>query len=268
MAISSQAPKGEGSETTGIPEYRAKAGPKRPAPNANWGEDIVRSSRKREAVLKTLVRHLRIRKNGCWEWLGATTVGYGSFRLADVVGGIKLLAHRASWVAFKGEEIKDGLFVCHHCDNPLCFNPDHLFLGSQQENMKDRDQKGRTLSGELVATAKYSKADISNVVEMLEKGCSGVEISHATGISRTHVSRIRNGYSRVSDTDRAGNWVHANRKYTDEQLLKVARLVATGELGNPKIAKLAGVKVSLVSDMRRGKAHKRFMERVAVSDRD
>lgn len=52
-------------------------------------------------------------------------------------------AHRASWEIYKGT-IPEGLSVLHSCDTPLCVNPDHLFLGTQQENMTDRTAKGRT----------------------------------------------------------------------------------------------------------------------------
>jgi len=70
MPISSQAMKRnndiEGSETISQ-ESRVQANSKRPAPS-NWGDDIVRSSWKREAVLKALVKKLKISRKGCWEW--------------------------------------------------------------------------------------------------------------------------------------------------------------------------------------------------------
>lgn len=266
MAISSQVPKGKGSETTGLPDHRAQVSPKRPTPKIFWGEDIVQSSRKREAVLKRLVTNLKISKKGCWEWQGATTNGYGSFRDAKVGGNVKILAHRAAWVAFKGEALLPDVHVCHHCDNPICFNPDHLFLGTHHENMMDRDSKKRTLSGELVATSVYSSAEIDEVKRMLNSGMTGVAISEVMGISQAHISRIRRGYSRVSETQIGKNYVHANRKYSDEELERVAALLVEGQLSAPKIAELVGVSRHLVGDMRKGKAHKRFMERAMSND--
>ena len=75
----------------------------------------------------------------CWDWLaGKTLKGRGSFR--NDTGSC--LAHRFAWEITHGG-IPQGLLVCHKCDNPLCCNPDHLFLGTNRENNQDMIQKGR-----------------------------------------------------------------------------------------------------------------------------
>lgn len=78
----------------------------------------------------------------CWPWVGGSlNEGYGCIRLGSSHGRI-VLAHRAAWAIANGP-IPDGLFVLHHCDNPPCCNPAHLFLGTHQDNMDDMVAKGR-----------------------------------------------------------------------------------------------------------------------------
>lgn len=76
---------------------------------------------------------------GCWEWQGAHGLdGHGQF----VVEHKKVIASRFSWELVHGK-IPEGMNVCHKCDNPPCVNPDHLFLGTQSDNIRDCVSKGR-----------------------------------------------------------------------------------------------------------------------------
>lgn len=76
---------------------------------------------------------------GCWEWTGSTSKkGYGKLN----IGGVTKAAHRFSYEIANGP-IPEKLFVLHRCDNPPCVRPDHLFTGTNEDNVKDMMKKGR-----------------------------------------------------------------------------------------------------------------------------
>lgn len=77
--------------------------------------------------------------DGCWIWKGRLDRhGYGKWYLNKRLR----IAHRVAWEMAYGP-IPDGLFACHHCDNPACVRPDHIFLGTALDNQRDRIMKGR-----------------------------------------------------------------------------------------------------------------------------
>ena len=85
--------------------------------------------------------------NKCWEWKGALqTSGYGMLLNERGKKTIYIGAHRAAWELTFGV-IPEGLCVCHHCDNKLCVNPKHLFLGTITDNNRDAIVKGRRIRG-------------------------------------------------------------------------------------------------------------------------
>ncbi len=79
----------------------------------------------------------------CWNWTASLAKGYGQY----VVNGKRILSHRAAWMLEYGE-ISSEILVLHRCDNPVCCNTKHLFLGTIQDNMKDKIKKGRQAKGE------------------------------------------------------------------------------------------------------------------------
>jgi len=101
----------------------------------------------------------------CWPWTAATTKGYG--RVWDTSLGRH---RRATEVALTltGTAVPAGVFVCHHCDNPICVNPSHLYVGTATSNVRDMDARGRRVSrvphpaarGERNHQAKLSDAEV------------------------------------------------------------------------------------------------------------
>lgn len=78
----------------------------------------------------------------CWKWSGSRhPFGYGMIQQGGGAKG-KITASRASWLIHFGK-IPDGMYICHKCDNPECTNPDHLFMGTAQDNANDKEDKGR-----------------------------------------------------------------------------------------------------------------------------
>lgn len=122
---------------------------------------------------------------GCWEWAASKRGEYGQFHLDGKVPH----AHRVSY-ALRYGPIQDGLHVLHRCDNPGCVNPEHLFLGTQTENMADRDVKGRQACQQGAGNnhAKLTEDDVLAI-----RAASGTQqtIADRFGITRAMVSQIR-----------------------------------------------------------------------------
>ena len=122
----------------------------------------------------------------CWFWLGASKGnGYGNVSF----NGGKIPAHRLSYILFVGD-IPEGLEVCHKCDNRQCVNPDHLFLGTREENMKDAVRKGRTAGG----TRKHLKeGDIQEIRQRVNAGVPLHIIAAKFNITENRINSIKRG---------------------------------------------------------------------------
>lgn len=127
--------------------------------------------------------------SGCWLWFGShNKKGYGSVNLNMV----REEAHRVAWRIYRGP-IGEGMSVLHRCDNPACVNPDHLFLGTQTDNMRDCSQKGRVkiphYRGEKNSFAKLT----DDLVRKIRSGGSLNWWSKRLGISATTIANARSG---------------------------------------------------------------------------
>ena len=128
-------------------------------------------------------------QNDCWEWqAGRTAAGYG------VIGAARrdqiLLAHRISW-ELHYSPIPDGLHVLHHCDNPPCVNPHHLFLGTAADNAADRLGKGRQARGEQAGNAKLTQEQVMNIRREFCQGSLVIELAQKYNISLSTIRDIR-----------------------------------------------------------------------------
>jgi len=134
---------------------------------------------------------------GCIEWLGTKQPnGYGVFRAGRNSLGTDL-AHRFIWLATNGP-ISDNLHVLHHCDNPICCNIEHLFLGTPKDNMLDKKAKGRTNNGitcgEIHHKAKLTDAQVACIL-LDTRGCTIIAAEY--GMQRTQIWRIKTGRART-----------------------------------------------------------------------
>lgn len=136
--------------------------------------------------------------NGCWIWTGTKLRrGYGGVGSTRWGKQFKIYsAHRLSYFYYKGE-IPEGIFVCHSCDNPSCINPDHLFLGTHEDNMRDMINKARKGNkfGEEGANAKLTKEQAIYILQNMET-ITAWELSMQFNVCRQTIQNIWRGITK------------------------------------------------------------------------
>ena len=142
-----------------------------------------------------LQRSISIDESGCWLWTGFTIgPGYGKLSWHGKV----IRSNRASYEAWNGP-IPDGMHVLHVCDVRNCINPDHLWLGTHDDNMADMKRKGRVNFGETHCSAKLT---VKQVLEIRADERPQGQISKAFDIAQSTVGKIkrRKIWARVNET--------------------------------------------------------------------
>lgn len=134
--------------------------------------------------------------NGCWVWQGATTKGYGRTQPRPNEKYIRV--HKFVYEHIYG---KTDLSICHHCDNPSCINPAHLFAGTHQQNMTDKALKKRAINGAHIVNgenchlSKLTKEQVLKIVELCNNGMRQIDVSNKLDISKSLISAIMCGRS-------------------------------------------------------------------------
>ena len=128
----------------------------------NWAAQYVVGHKPPLPLADRLWRRAEKMPSGCWEWRGyVRPAGYGQIGRGRKGQGI-IDTHRAAWELTNGP-IPGGLFVCHKCDNRRCCNPEHLFLGTHQDNMRDMRAKGRGARGFDLPHTRLSEEQVREI---------------------------------------------------------------------------------------------------------
>lgn len=120
----------------------------------------------------------------CWEWTACKS-RYGIIRHF----GKNMSAHRVSWQINIGL-IPEGMLVCHKCDNPICVNPNHLFVGTWADNHSDMHAKMRHKYGEDHHKSKLTESDVVSIRAAVENGSTKAALARRYGVSDAQIGHI------------------------------------------------------------------------------
>lgn len=148
-----------------------------------------------ELLVKKFWRKVNVSgENDCWMWTGMTYKGYGKlFRALNYPKA----AHRFSMSLHIGRPVKPEEYVLHHCDNPGCVNPKHLFIGTQKDNMQDCVKKGRKkpngLHGDTHPRSRLSK-ELSVKIKEIYEYHTVPELARMFNVSTSTIKRVLHGW--------------------------------------------------------------------------
>lgn len=187
--------------------------------------------------------------NECWEWqAGKQHSGYGNFSLR----GQGVRAHRVSWALANGP-IPKGRLILHRCDNPPCVNPNHLFDGSQADNMHDMSNKGRSPCGEKSAVTDFTEEEIYSIRCRYARGETQRELAEEFRVAQSTIGRIVRfevwedvGGPKVSASTRitrrgAAGETNGRAVVSEKQANLIRHLYATGEFTQQELGNRFGI---------------------------
>ena len=185
----------------------------------------------------------KVDKTGsCWLWTACVgNHGYGCFSLNNKTK----TAHKLAYVQYTGE-VPEGLFVLHECDNRKCVNPDHLFLGTNQDNVDDMLNKNRSLKGSDHSQAKLNNNQVLGIIK-LSQHIPRKELADIYKVGVRVIGDILNGVTWTHLT----NIKYKSRRLTEEIVLKIKSLFPTHT--NREIADLFDRSVYNIYSIRIGK---------------
>ena len=143
-----------------------------------------------DKIMEFISENCKISVCGCWEWQGRKNPdGYGYMTVDKSSKGV----HRV--VGMMKKDFKKGLSVLHHCDNRACANPEHLFVGTQKDNVKDMIRKERNTRGEAMRYSKLTDNDVRKIKDLLKDCVKQPIIAGIFKVDRSIISRINTGES-------------------------------------------------------------------------
>lgn len=146
-------------------------------------KNIRKPKLSREEVFWSRIK--KMGENECWDWVGRiSTSGYGTMGFK----GKEMIATHIALLVIDGVDVPSGMEVCHCCDNPKCVNPNHLFIGTHMDNMRDMSNKWRASRWK----AKLTDDQVREIRILKKRGCSNSSLGLQFGLDETTISNVAN----------------------------------------------------------------------------